>query len=153
MSYFYKCNTKSEKGLKTNGLNLQGKTVVVVEDDLPSAKYYETLLRNTGSGIKLFRNGKDFVDFITVSRERVDLIFMDFLVPLVNGIECTRILRKSFKNVPVIMITGYASDQMKKEAFLAGCNEYVLKPIYPEIIYNLLEKYLFEKVYQQSYIE
>ncbi len=42
---------------------------------------------------------------------------------------------------------------MKKEAFLAGCNEYVLKPIYPEFIYNLLEKYLVEKVYQQSYIE
>jgi CheY-like chemotaxis protein len=124
-----------------------------VEDDLPSAKYYETLLRNTGAGIILFRNGKDFVDFITVSKEKFDLVFMDFLVPLVNGIECTRILRKSLKNVPVIMITGYASDQMKKEAFLAGCNEYVLKPIYPEFIYNLLEKYLFEKAYQQSYIE
>ncbi len=139
--------------MKTNGLNLQGKTVVVVEDDLPSAKYYETLLRNTGAGIKLFRNGKDFVDFINVGRERFDLVFMDFLVPLVNGIECTRILRKSLKSVPVIMVTGYASEQMKKEAFLAGCNEYVLKPIYPEFIYNLLEKYLSEKVYQQSYIE
>jgi len=123
-----------------------------VEDDLPSVKYYETLLRKSGAGIKVFRNGKEFIDFITVSKEKFDLVFMDFLVPLVNGIECTRILRKSLKNVPVIMVTGYASDQMKKEAFLAGCNEYVLKPIYPEFIYNLLEKYLVEKVYQQSYI-
>lgn len=139
--------------MKTNGLNLEGKTIIVVEDDLPSVKYYETLLRNSGAGIKVFRNGKEFVDFITVNKEKFDLVFMDFLVPLVNGIECTRILRKSLKNVPVIMVTGYASDQMKKEAFLAGCNEYVLKPIYPEFIYNLLEKYLFEKVYQQSYID
>jgi len=138
--------------LKTNGLNLEGKTIIVVEDDLPSVKYYETLLRKSGAGIKVFRNGKEFIDFITVSKEKFDLDFMDFLVPLVNGIECTRILRKSLKNVPVIMVTGYASDQMKKEAFLAGCNEYVLKPIYPEFIYNLLEKYLVEKVYQQSYI-
>jgi len=138
--------------LKTNGLNLEGKTIIVVEDDLPSVKYYETLLRKSGAGIKVFRNGKEFVDFITVSKEKFDLVFMDFLVPLVNGIECTRFLRKSLKNVPVIMVTGYASDQMKKEAFLAGCNEYVLKPIYPEFIYNLLEKYLVEKVYQQSYI-
>lgn len=139
--------------MKTNGLNLEGKTIIVVEDDLPSAKYYETILRNSGAGIKIFRSGQEFVDFITVSREKIDLIFMDFLVPLVNGIECTRILRKSLKNVPVIMVTGYASDQMKKEAFLAGCNEYVLKPIYPEFIYNLLEKYLFEKVRQQSYVD
>lgn len=139
--------------MKTNGLNLEGKTIIVVEDDLPSVKYYETILRKSGAGIKVFRNGKEFVDFITVSKEKFDLVFMDFLVPLVNGIECTRFLRKSLKNVPVIMVTGYASDQMKKEAFLAGCNEYALKPIYPEFIYNLLEKYLVEKVYQQSYIE
>lgn len=139
--------------MKTNGLNLVDKTIIVVEDDLPSVKYYETLLRNTGASIRVFRNGKEFVDFITVSREKIDLVFMDFLVPLVNGIECTRMLRKSRKNVPVIMVTGYASDQSKKEAFLAGCNEYVLKPIYPEFIYNLLEKYLFEKVWQESYID
>jgi CheY-like chemotaxis protein len=124
-----------------------------VEDDLPSVMYYETLLKNTGATIRVFRNGKEFVDFITMSREKIDLVFMDFLVPLVNGIECTRMLRKSRKNVPVIMVTGYASDQSKKEAFLAGCNEYVLKPIYPEFIYNLLEKYLFEKVWQESYID
>lgn len=139
--------------MKTNGLNLADKTIIVVEDDLPSVMYYETLLKNTGATIRVFRNGKEFVDFITMSREKIDLVFMDFLVPLVNGIECTRMLRKSRKNVPVIMVTGYASDQSKKEAFLAGCNEYVLKPIYPEFIYSLLEKYLFEKVWQESYID
>ena len=139
--------------MKTNGLNLADKTIIVVEDDLPSVMYYETLLKNTGATIRVFRNGKEFVDFITMSREKIDLVFMDFLVPLVNGIECTRMLRKSRKNVPVIMVTGYASDQSKKEAFLAGCNEYVLRPIYPEFIYNLLEKYLFEKVWQESYID
>ena len=76
---------------------------------------------------------------------------MDFLVPLVNGIECTRIFRKSNRNVPVIMVTGYASEQSKKEAYLAGCNEYLLKPIFPENIFNLLEKYLFEIVPQDYY--
>ena len=139
--------------MKTNGLNLVDKTIIVVEDDLPSVMYYETLLKNTGATIRVFRNGKEFVDFITMFREKIDLVFMDFLVPLVNGIECTRMLRKSRKNVPVIMVTGYASEQSKKEAFLAGCNEYVLKPIYPEFIYSLLEKYLFEKVWQESYID
>jgi CheY-like chemotaxis protein len=43
------------------------------------------------------------------------------------------------------MLTAYASEQSKKEAFLAGCNEYILKPVYPEKIMALLEKYLKHK--------
>ena len=144
---------KVATGLKVNSLNLEDKNIIVVEDDLSSVKYYETLLRNSGASIKVFRNGKEFVDFLASDREKIDLVFMDFLVPLVDGIECTRILRKSGRNVPVIMITGYASEHSKKEAFLAGCDEYILKPVYPENIYNLLEKYLYGKVYQKSYID
>ncbi|NLA48129.1 MAG: response regulator [Bacteroidales bacterium] len=132
--------------MKVNSLNLEDKKIVIVEDDLPSVRYYETLLRNSGAGIKVFRNGKEFVDFISTGNDRVDLVFMDFLVPLVNGIECTRIFRRSGKNAPVIMVTGYASEQSRREAFLAGCNEYILKPILPEKIFSLLEKYLFESV-------
>jgi CheY-like chemotaxis protein len=40
------------------------------------------------------------------------------------------------------MITAYSSEQAKTEAYIAGCNEYILKPIYPEKIFFLLEKYL-----------
>ncbi len=137
--------------MKVNNLNLEEKRIVIVEDDLPSVRYYETLLRNTGARIRVFRNGKEFVDYISSGNDKIDLIFMDFLVPLVNGIECTRIFRKSNRNVPVIMVTGYASEQSKKEAYLAGCNEYLLKPIFPENIFNLLEKYLFEIVPQDYY--
>lgn len=132
--------------MKVNSLNLEDKKIVIVEDDLPSVRYYETLLRNSGAGIKVFRNGKEFVDFIRSGNDRIDLVFMDFLVPLVNGIECTRVFRKSGRKAPVIMVTGYASDQSKREAFLAGCNEYILKPILPGKIFSLLEKYLFESV-------
>ena len=67
---------------------------------------------------------------------------MDFLVPLINGIECMRIFRKGNRDVPILMLTAYASEQSKTEAYLAGCNEYILKPVYPEKIISLLEKYL-----------
>jgi CheY-like chemotaxis protein len=40
------------------------------------------------------------------------------------------------------MITAYSSEQAKTEAYLAGCNEYILKPIYPEKIFFLVGKYL-----------
>lgn len=128
--------------LNINDLQLPDKKIIIVEDDIPSIRYYETLLKNTGAEVKVFRNGKDFVDFITHGPVQIDLVLMDFLVPLVNGIECMRIFRKGRKDVPILMLTAYASEQSKTEAYLAGCNEYILKPVYPEKIIALLEKYL-----------
>lgn len=128
--------------LNINDLHLAGKNIIIVEDDLPSIRYYETLLKSSGAEVKIFRNGKEFIDYLNQDPGPVDLVFMDFLIPLINGIECLRIFRKKMKSVPVLMLTAYSSDQCKTEAYLAGCNEYVLKPIYPEKIYFLLEKYL-----------
>jgi CheY-like chemotaxis protein len=132
--------------LNISNLELSGKNIVIVEDDLPSIRYYETLLKNSGAEILIFHTGKEFVDFLAVADKTIDLVFMDFLIPLINGIECVRILRKDRKNTPVIMITAYSSEQAKTEAYIAGCNEYLLKPIYPEKIFFLLEKYLKSRI-------
>ncbi len=129
-----------------SNLELTGKHIVIVEDDRPSIKYYETLLKNSGAELQVFRTGKEFVDFISQGQNQIDLIFMDFLIPLINGIECVRIFRKGSKSIPVVMITAYSSEQAKAEAFIAGCNEFVLKPIYPEKILFLLEKYLISEI-------
>jgi CheY-like chemotaxis protein len=128
--------------LNISSLELTGKNIVIIEDDLPSIRYYETLLKNSGADVKIFHTGKEFVDYFTHGNNIIDLVFMDFLIPLINGIECIRIFRKERKSIPVIMITAYSSEQAKTEAYIAGCNEYVLKPIYPEKIFFLLEKYL-----------
>jgi DNA-binding response OmpR family regulator len=128
--------------LNISNLVLTGKKIVIVEDDLPSIKYYETLIKNSGADVMIFHTGKEFVDFITQENNTIDLVFMDFLIPLINGIECIRILRRERKGTPVIMITAYSSEQSKTEAYIAGCNEYILKPIYPEKVFFLLEKYL-----------
>ncbi|MCU0471863.1 MAG: response regulator [Bacteroidales bacterium] len=132
--------------LNINDLHLTGKNIVIVEDDMPSIRYYETLLKSSGAGVKIFRNGKEFIDYLKQDPGQIDLVFMDFLIPLINGIECLRIFRKERKNIPVLMLTAYSSEQCKTEAYLAGCNEYVLKPIYPEKIFFLLEKYLRHEV-------
>ncbi len=132
--------------LNINDLQLADKKILIVEDDQPSIRYYETLLKSSGADIKIFHNGKEFVDYINQESGRIDLVFMDFLIPLINGIDCLRIFRKERKNVPVLMLTAYSSEQSKTEAYLAGCNEYVLKPIYPEKIFFLIEKYLKHEV-------
>jgi CheY-like chemotaxis protein len=128
--------------LSFNNLELLDKKIIIVEDDIPSIKYYETLLKNSGAEILIFRNGKDFVEYISNENNKPGIVFMDFLIPFVNGIECTRILRKTDKSTPVIMLTAYFSDQTKNEAFIAGCNEYILKPVFPERFVYMLEKYL-----------
>jgi len=132
--------------LNISDLHLTGKKIVIVEDDLPSIRYYETLLRSSGADVKIFRTGKEFVDYINSENGGIDLVFMDFLIPLINGIECLRLFRKIKRNVPVLMLTAYSSEQCKTEAYLAGCNEYVLKPIYPEKIFFLIEKYLKHQI-------
>jgi DNA-binding response OmpR family regulator len=143
--------TDPKMALNISDLQLADKNIIIVEDDLPSIRYYETLLKSSGANVKVFRTGKEFIDFITRDNGKIDLVIMDFLIPLINGIECLRIFRKERKNVPVLMLTAYSSEQSKTEAYLAGCNEYVLKPIYPEKIYFLLEKYLRHEV-SQSFV-
>ena len=128
--------------MNINYLDFTGKLIVIVEDDLPSIKYYETLLKCSGADLMILKNGKDFVDFINQRNAKIDLLIMDFLIPLINGIDCIRIFRKENKSTPILMITAYSSEQAKTEAYIAGCSEYVLKPIYPEKIFFLLEKYL-----------
>jgi len=132
--------------LNLNDLELHDRNIIIVEDDPPSVKYYETLMMNSGASIKVFTNGKDFLEFTDTYTGKIDLVIIDFLIPFVNGIECVRLFRKERKNVPVLMLTAYFSEQSKNEAFIAGCNEYILKPVFPEKIYFLLQKYLRPQV-------
>jgi DNA-binding response OmpR family regulator len=132
--------------LNFSSLELTNKTIVIVEDDVPSMRYYETLIQSSGATVIKFRTGRDFVDHIKNKEAKIDLVIMDFLIPLINGIDCARIFRKDRKNVPVLMLTAYSSEQSKSDAYIAGCNEYILKPVYPENVYTLLEKYLKQEV-------
>jgi len=125
-----------------NNLELKGKKIIIVEDDIPSVKYYKTILENSGAILKIFENGKDFTDFLNNSEESIDIVLVDFLVPIINGIDCIRMMRKTNRNTPVLMITAYYSESTRNEALIAGCNEYILKPVYPEKLLCLLEKYL-----------
>jgi DNA-binding response OmpR family regulator len=123
-------------------MDLGGKNIIIVEDDLPSIRYYETLLKKAGADVRIFRTGKEFVDYLNLGNSKIDFVFIDFLVPIINGIDCIRIFREKRKSTPIIMITTYSSEQIKTDAYIAGCNEYLLKPIYPEKILYLLTKYL-----------
>ena len=87
--------------LNFSSLALEDKTILVVEDDVPSLRYYETLIQSSGAKVVKLRTGKDFVDYISRKDAKTDLVIMDFLIPLINGIDCTKIFRKERKNVPL----------------------------------------------------
>ena len=133
-------------GLNISALELINKNIVIVEDDIYSIKYYDTLLKNTGASLTFLHTGLEFIEYIKQEERNIDFIFMDYLIPLINGIECTRIFRKQNKNTPIVMLTAYSSEQTKTEAYIAGCNEYVLKPVYCEKLMFLLERYLIREV-------
>ena len=127
-------------------LDLSSKTILIVEDDFYSIRYYEMILSCTGANIKILKSGLEFVEYIKENNQEIDFIFMDYLIPYITGTECIRIYRKINRTTPIVMLTAYASELAKTEAFAAGCNEYVMKPIYGEKLTFLLEKYLAYKV-------
>jgi DNA-binding NtrC family response regulator len=81
-----------------SNLELSGKNIVIVEDDIPSIKYYETLLKNSGADLIILKTGKEFVDFLNQGNKKIDIVFMDFLIPLINGIDCIQEREKNSTN-------------------------------------------------------
>ncbi len=128
-------------------LDLSGKSIAIIDDDPATTRYFEVLLNTTSAGVTSFSNGTDFLEYIKDKPDVFDLIMMDYLIPYVNGIDCIKALRKQNRKVPVIMITAYYTRESKEESILAGSNEYILKPVIPEKVLGILEKYLASKEY------
>ncbi|MFP4488736.1 MAG: response regulator [Bacteroidales bacterium] len=126
-------------------LDLSGKSIAIIDDDPATLRYFEVLLKTTSAGVKSFSSGPDFLEYIKDNPDAFDLIMMDYLIPHVNGIDCIKAFRKHNSKVPVIMITAYYTRESKEESILAGSNEYILKPVIPEKVLGMLEKYLTRK--------
>ena len=72
----------------------------------------------------------------------VDLILMDIRMPVLNGIEATRIIRKTDVDLPVIALTAYAFADDRERSIEAGCTDYLAKPVKIDELSETLEKYL-----------
>lgn len=130
-----------------HNLDLSGKTIAIVDDDMATIRYFEILLKTTSAEVMTFLNAIDFLNYSKEEPKRFDLVLMDYLIPYMNGIDCVKSFRKLNRNVPIVMITAYYTRESKEESILAGINEYILKPIIPEKVLSILEKYLTRKEY------
>lgn len=127
-----------------NALNLDKKTILIVEDDLSSQEFFLIILRNSKATILSAYDGMDAVNIVKTNPQ-IDLILMDLKMPLLDGFDATRQIKKIRPNIPVIAQSAYALYGDKEKAFNAGCDDYITKPIKKEILFEILGRYLLKQ--------
>ncbi len=114
--------------------------VLIAEDDDLSFQYLEKIISNISDKIIRAFSGKEAIE-ICSSNPSINMILMDIKMPLLNGYEATRQIRKFNKDVIIIAQTAYAQTGDNYKAIEAGCNEYISKPIRKSDLVALLSKY------------
>jgi PAS domain S-box-containing protein len=114
--------------------------ILIAEDDEASEILMSRALRAIGKKILKVRTGVEAVD-ICRSDHNIDLIMMDIKMPVMDGYEATRQIRQFDKEVIIIAQTAYAQIGDSDKAILAGCNDYISKPINRDELMTILEKY------------
>jgi two-component system, cell cycle response regulator DivK len=107
----------------------QSRTVLLVEDTEDNRFMMRRLLEMTGYRVIEAHNGEEAVQ--TTERERPDLVLMDLSLPVIDGLEATRIIRGSprLKRIPIVAVSAHEKADFQAEALQAGCDAYVTKPI------------------------
>jgi signal transduction histidine kinase len=116
------------------------KHVLVAEDELMNYKYIEKVLSKTNVNLIWARNGKETCDMFE-NHKNIDLILMDIRMPIMDGYEATKRIKKINQKIPIIAQTAYALDYEKEEILKAGCDDYISKPYSDKDLLAIIEKY------------
>ncbi len=101
--------------------------ILVAEDNLNSQKLMRIILNQAGYKVVTASNGIEALEIM--DSKHVDLIVLDVMMPKMDGYEFTRQLRRSGNNTPIIMVTAKYQNEDKCEGFIAGTDDYMVKPI------------------------
>ncbi len=115
-------------------------TVLVAEDDEISFLYLNELLSQSNVNVLHALNGVEVVE-LCKQHDHIDLVLMDIKMPILNGFEATREIKKINAKLPVIAQSAYVSVKDKMKANKAGCDDYVEKPIDKEYLFSLIGKF------------
>lgn len=116
-------------------------TILIVEDEQSNILYLTEIYSLYNFTILQARNGKDAVDIIRTNNY-IDLVLMDLKMPVMDGYEATREIRKENKHIPIIAISAYAMADDREKAIEAGCNDYIPKPVIISTLLELTKKYV-----------
>ena len=120
-----------------------GLKVLLVDDDFINRKLLQTLLKKNVSVTEVIEaeNGSDALDKLKKETD-VNLILLDIMMPIVDGIEFLKIFRSDMSNAHIPVIVLSTDDTRKTEVFDNGANDFLRKPI--------KEEQLFAKMTQWS---
>lgn len=113
-------------------------TVLIAEDDDISFEYLDILVSSEGVNVIHTFNGEETVNAIK-ENPGISLILMDIKMPVMNGLEATREIRKFNKTIPIIAQSAFALDGDKNRAIEVGCNDFLTKPIKKSDLFNKIE--------------
>jgi CheY-like chemotaxis protein len=86
------------------------------------------------------KNGQEAVDM--VEKNNYDLILMDIKMPVMDGMEATRLIKEKHPKLPIIALTANAFDSDRQLAYEAGCDEFLPKPISSEVCLKTIAKFI-----------
>lgn len=121
--------------------------ILLVEDNEINIYVAQAILEKVGCQLEIAKNGMEAVETFKASLEdHFDAILMDVRMPLMNGIEATKVIRamdrKDAKSIPIIAMTADAFDEERQNTLDAGMNYHLAKPINPDKLYSILSEYL-----------
>ncbi|NQU62917.1 MAG: response regulator, partial [SAR324 cluster bacterium] len=119
--------------------------ILLVDDNLMNQKLATMILKKAGYQIEVANDGQEAVDKIVANPKSYDLVLMDIQMPVLDGLEATRILReKGFDKLPIIAITAHALKGDRERFIQGGMSDYTTKPIKREVMLALVKKWIFE---------
>lgn len=113
--------------------------ILIAEDVESNYKLLEIILRKEYD-LLWAKNGKEAVEYAL--GQHPDAVLMDIKMPIMDGIEALKEIRRHTTDLPVIMQTAYAFDTDRRTAEEAGCNGFITKPVMPRELKMYLDKYL-----------
>ena len=139
-----------KKQFETEKVLLEGKNVLIIEDHPINQMILSKMLKNQGAQIYCADNGKIGLEMFEQSDAGMyDIIFMDIRMPVMDGLEAARNIRKldrpDAKCVPIIAMTANAYDEDREKSEKAGINVHLSKPIDSQILRKTIAEILQKK--------
>jgi len=118
---------------------LSGIKVLVVEDSPDNQTLVQQFLSRKGATVEFANNGQEGVTMALGSD--YDIVLMDIQMPVLDGYEATKTLRKQGFKKPIVALSAHAMKEDRDKSFQAGCNEHLVKPIDPHHLIKMVEQF------------
>ena len=132
-----------EEDEKGSASSINPARILVVEDNPVNQRVVTAVLRKQGYSIELANDGQEALSKLEKAGV-FDLLLMDVQMPVLDGLEATRIIRKDgrWPGLPIIAMTAHAMSGDKQRCLDAGMNAYISKPVHPSLLLSTIDQYL-----------